>query len=85
MGHASWRAENGEIAGKAETPDGGWLVLEYLEGTLRIHAAPAAAMAAAAAWAGAFHAFHEGRRDALPFLKVYDAAYYTGWARRVRR
>jgi hypothetical protein len=28
LGHANWRAENGEIIGKPETPDGGWLVLE---------------------------------------------------------
>src|SRR5258708_39633242 len=28
LGHANWRAENGEITGKPETPDGGWLVLE---------------------------------------------------------
>jgi hypothetical protein len=28
LGHASWRAENGEIAGKPEGPDGGWLVLD---------------------------------------------------------
>lgn len=28
LGHASWRAENGEITAKPETPDGGWLVLD---------------------------------------------------------
>ena len=28
LGHANWRAENGEITGKPETPDGGWLVLD---------------------------------------------------------
>jgi hypothetical protein len=28
LGHANWGAENGEITGKPETPDGGWLVLE---------------------------------------------------------
>jgi len=28
VGHANWRAENGEIIGRPETPDGGWLVLD---------------------------------------------------------
>src|SRR4029077_5812467 len=28
LGHASWRAGNGEITGKAEMQDGGWLVLD---------------------------------------------------------
>lgn len=28
MGHANWRAENGEITGTPETQDGGWLVLD---------------------------------------------------------
>jgi hypothetical protein len=28
LGHASWRADNGEITGKAEMQDGGWLVLD---------------------------------------------------------
>src|SRR5271163_3053719 len=28
MGHANWRAENGEITGTPQTPDGGWLVLD---------------------------------------------------------
>src|SRR5580658_7145803 len=28
IGHANWRAENGEITGTPETPAGGWLVLD---------------------------------------------------------
>src|SRR3954452_8583056 len=28
LGHANWRADNGEITAKPETPDGGWLVLD---------------------------------------------------------
>jgi hypothetical protein len=28
LGHANWRAENGEIVAKPETVDGGWLVLD---------------------------------------------------------
>jgi hypothetical protein len=28
LGHASWRAENGEITAKPETQEGGWLVLD---------------------------------------------------------
>ena len=27
LGHANWRAENGEITATPQTPDGGWLVL----------------------------------------------------------
>ena len=28
LGHANWRAENGEITATPQTPDGGWLVLD---------------------------------------------------------
>src|SRR5258708_19999594 len=28
LGHASWRAENGEITGTSQAQDGGWLVLD---------------------------------------------------------
>ena len=28
LGHATWRAENGEIVGKPDSPDGGWLILD---------------------------------------------------------
>jgi hypothetical protein len=28
LGHASWRAENGEITATPQTPDGGWLMLD---------------------------------------------------------
>jgi len=28
LGHATWRAENGEITGKPDTTDGGWLVMD---------------------------------------------------------
>jgi Domain of Unknown Function (DUF1080)/FG-GAP-like repeat len=28
LGHANWRAENGEIIGKPESPEGGWLMLD---------------------------------------------------------
>src|SRR4051794_20333898 len=28
LGHATWRAENGEIIGKPDSPDGGWLILD---------------------------------------------------------
>lgn len=28
VGHAAWRAENGEIAGTPQAPDGGWLLLD---------------------------------------------------------
>ena len=28
LGHANWRADNGEITGKAESGEGGWLVLD---------------------------------------------------------
>jgi hypothetical protein len=28
LGHATWHAENGELTGRPDTPDGGWLVLD---------------------------------------------------------
>src|SRR5450631_3015205 len=29
LGQANWHAENGEITGKAESPSGGWLMLDH--------------------------------------------------------
>ncbi|HZO91060.1 MAG TPA: phosphotransferase [Chthonomonadaceae bacterium] len=62
-----------------------WLVLEYLEDCLRVVKAPEpGAMRLAARWIGQFHAANAARlqREPLPFLNVYNAEYYIGWARR---
>jgi len=62
-----------------------WLVLEYLEGGVRVNkSADPAAMGLAARWIGRFHALTAShlRRRPLPFLRTFDAAYYRGWVRR---
>jgi Phosphotransferase enzyme family len=63
------------------------LILEWLDKTLRLGSAveTEASMELAAQWVGQFHAAAEARiREApIPFLDVYDAAYYVRWARQV--
>lgn len=65
---------------------GTWLVLEYMEGGVRLDDAPdPGAMRLASRWIGQFHAAHEEARASAvsaAFIKAYDAAYYVGWARR---
>jgi aminoglycoside phosphotransferase (APT) family kinase protein len=65
-----------------------WLILEYLEQTIRFSRSsePDAALMAAD-WIGHFHAASQQlvRTAALSFLKSYDEAYYLGWVQRVRR
>jgi aminoglycoside phosphotransferase (APT) family kinase protein len=60
-----------------------WLFLGYLDGATRLRdTKDPFAWDLAARWIGGFHAAHEGGGPQLPFLRAYDAAYYTGWARR---
>lgn len=62
-----------------------WLILEYLNKSVRVKKAPdPAAMALAARWIGQFHALNEVRlqESPMPFLNSYDAEYYLGWAQR---
>jgi aminoglycoside phosphotransferase (APT) family kinase protein len=62
-----------------------WLVLEYVNASLRLEHAPnPAGVVMAARWIGRFHAANEARLSSapLPFLNTYDAAYYQGWVRR---
>ena len=79
------RCYGGSFDGAGE---GGLLVLEYLEESLQVdRSSDPMAMAKAARWLGAFHAAGQGRlpglRDGVgSFLRVYDRAYYGGWARR---
>lgn len=63
-----------------------WLLLQYLDRSVRLHKAPAR-MADTAEWIGRFHALSECRLHTpeYAFLRRYDAAYYRGWARRVLR
>lgn len=59
------------------------LVLEHLDGSLRVGEAPeVSGILSAAEWCGCFHRWAEPRRDAvdLAFLARYDAAYYRAWA-----
>ena len=62
-----------------------WLILEYLDGSVRVKKSPdPAAMGLAARWIGQFHAVNEVRlpESQMKFLKSYDAEYYLGWAQR---
>ena len=69
-------------------PDSGdtWLLVEYLEGACRLSETedPAIALRAAARWAARLHAISAEWVTAadVPTLKVYDGAYFAGWARR---
>jgi hypothetical protein len=60
-----------------------WLVLQYLDASEPIHRCPEL-LPLAARWLGRFHTDQEKRlaRSPMPCLRVYDAAFYTGWARR---
>jgi aminoglycoside phosphotransferase (APT) family kinase protein len=68
--------------------EGGLLVLEYLDESLRVSkSSDPTAMVRAARWLATFHAAGHGYlgpvRDGVgSFLNVYDRAYYRGWARR---
>jgi aminoglycoside phosphotransferase (APT) family kinase protein len=68
-----------EIAGEP------WLILEYLDDSLRVNdLRDRTLMRAAARWLGGFHRANVSRLSpaSLPFLKRYDASYYLGWAKR---
>jgi hypothetical protein len=63
-----------------------WLVIEYVEGALRIADCDRSplAMRLAAGWSARFHSANENRvaSGTLSFLTVYDADYYRQWAER---
>lgn len=62
-----------------------WLILEYLEQSVRIAKSPdPAALRKASAWIGHFHRLNEAfpTTDSVATLKAYDPAYYIGWAER---
>jgi hypothetical protein len=63
-----------------------WLILEYLNDSVRLHQTrePSAAMGLAARWIGRFHNATEERLSgaSMRFLTRYNAEYYLGWARR---
>jgi hypothetical protein len=66
---------------------GTWLILEYLDDSVRLCSKreSSAAMGLAARWIGRFHndATEERLSGAsVRFLNRYDAEYYLGWARR---
>jgi hypothetical protein len=65
--------------------DVAWFILEYIDKAVRVQdSRDPALMYAAARWLGEFHQANESRLSiaALPFLHIYDAAYYLGWAAR---
>jgi hypothetical protein len=70
--------------GSYEDPTSGWtwLVMDYLEGAET--ADSPAGVVRAADWIGRFHAAWEGSaiRSVVMPLRIYERAYYMGWARR---
>ena len=70
----------------ASSPRQTWLLLEYLDNAAFVNKDPSW-LPEAAEWLGRFHAVTERRvsRPSYQFLPRYDARYYRGWARRVRR
>ncbi len=60
-----------------------WLIVEYLDNSLRVHKEPDA-LVASARWIGRFHATCEAlsKEPRMAFLGAYDREYYLGWARR---
>jgi len=61
-----------------------WLILEYLENTLRLGKSPQPeSMLRAARWIGRFHKISEPRvSSAVSVLNSYTVDYYLGWVRR---
>ena len=72
-----------------ETTGDTWLILQYLDESIRVHRTPdtAESMAMAARWIGRFHAENEPRVSdgGALFLNAYDSEYYVGWSRRTSR
>ncbi len=60
-----------------------WLIRDYLNPGEPLYRRPAV-LGLAARWIGCFHSASAARLASAPspFLKVYDADYYLGWARR---
>ncbi len=76
--------------GAYEEPGTGdvWLILEYLDQSLRVTKGPQPeSVVQAARWLGRFHAANEDRVSGadVGFLNLYDAPYYVGWSRRTLR
>ena len=63
--------------------EAGWLVIEYLDGSMRINSVPWE-LTSAARWIAEFHTVNEVRvaDPAIQFVSMYRAEYYRGWARR---
>jgi hypothetical protein len=65
-----------------------WLVLEYLDQSMRMTKGPQPeTVVKAARWIGQFHAANEGRisDEALSLLNRYSSNYYLGWVHRTSR
>lgn len=62
-----------------------WLILEYLDNTLRLGKGPQPeSILRAARWIGCFHSVSEARvrHSGSSILNTYTADYYQGWVRR---
>jgi hypothetical protein len=72
-----------------------WLLLEYVEGSVRVSDISTRhppreqplALVRCAGWIGRFHALQEGRvsEDPPEFLRRYNPKYYRGWMRRTAK
>jgi hypothetical protein len=76
-----------QFYGTYQDPDKGstWLVLEYLDRSMRVGRVPdQKAVIDAASWIGKFHRSNEAGLSGagFPFLITYDRDYYEGWAHR---
>ncbi len=60
------------------------MVLDFIEGGMRLTHSPVAALVRSAAWLGRFHAAGEKRlaRSSPRFPTRYGSEYFVGWARR---
>jgi hypothetical protein len=70
----------------AMATDETWLILEYVQQSVRARTSPAT-MILAARWSGQFHAANEARFTSaqITSLITHDAEYYMGWVRRTSR
>jgi hypothetical protein len=73
---------------KDETTGQTWLILKYMDNSVRVREShDRTLMVAAARWLARFHVACESRLSlaSLPFLHRYDADYYLGWAVRTSK
>ena len=67
-----------------ETNDEVWLILEFIENSVRVSKAiNSVSMVEAAKWIAHFHSKTAQKISQLSWLSTYDLEYFTGWTRRL--